>query len=457
MSSMKQASFEFCCYRVADDDIGTGGPIILMTPGEINADNYTGYLTNKTINGLIAQQQNGSTIVLEHRFYGLSNPKPDLSVASFKYHTIQQAIDDLDYFANHVHLPMPNGKKLSPSHAPWILIGGSYSGALTSWTMVNKPGVFWAGYASSAVVEAILYFWQYFEPIREHMPQNCSADVQAVINYADQISTSRDTKKIEEFKDLFGMGGVTHFDDVVGALRNNIEDWQAIQPSSGPGTVFYKFCDALEVKNGVSASKHGWGLEHALNAWGSFYKKFYLGYLCGTQTPEKCVGTYDPTQHEWTSTAVNNSARSWTWIVCNEVGYLQDAAPRGVPSLISQLVQPAYDLRPCQLFFPTAFPQLPHVQTKRTNKVYKGWNVQIRRLFFANGKRDPWRESTMSARPVKVKSTAEQPIMLGDGFHTSDLRVINAQADKTIHAIQMSALGYMKTWLAEWSPPRKEA
>ena len=85
-----------------------------------------GWILELTITS--AQQQNGSTIVLEHRFYGLSNPKPNLSVESLQYHTIQQAIDDLVYFANNVHLPMPNGDHLSPANAPWILIGGSYSG-----------------------------------------------------------------------------------------------------------------------------------------------------------------------------------------------------------------------------------------------------------------------------------------------------------------------------------------
>lgn len=98
---------------------------------------YTGYLTNTTINGLISQHQNGSTIILEHRFYGLSNPYNNLTVSSLSVHTIQQAVDDLVYFAQNVQLPMPNGNELGPTKAPWILIGGSYSGALVSWTM-NK-------------------------------------------------------------------------------------------------------------------------------------------------------------------------------------------------------------------------------------------------------------------------------------------------------------------------------
>ena len=39
---------------------------------------------------------------------------------------------------------------------------------------------------------------------------------------------------------------------------------------------FYGFCDALEVDNGKSAPASGWGLDHALKAWGAYWKhSFY--------------------------------------------------------------------------------------------------------------------------------------------------------------------------------------
>ena len=37
--------------------------------------------------------------MLEHRYYGLSNPFDDLSDSSLRFHTIQQAVDDLEYAA----------------------------------------------------------------------------------------------------------------------------------------------------------------------------------------------------------------------------------------------------------------------------------------------------------------------------------------------------------------------
>lgn len=97
---------------------------------------YTGYLTNRTINGQIAQQQKGAAIVLEHRYYGDSNPFPNLKDESLRFHTLQQAIDDLEFFAKTANLPMPGGNAVKPDQVPWVLVGGSYSGALTSWTMV---------------------------------------------------------------------------------------------------------------------------------------------------------------------------------------------------------------------------------------------------------------------------------------------------------------------------------
>ena len=59
------------------------------------------------------------------------------------------------------------------------------------------------------------------------------------------------------------------------AVRNNLFTWQDIQPEDGPGDEFFNFCDALEVKNNESAPASGWGLDHALTAWGSYWKDVY--------------------------------------------------------------------------------------------------------------------------------------------------------------------------------------
>jgi hypothetical protein len=49
-----------------------------------------------------------------------------------------------------------------------------------------------------------------------------------------------------------------------------------VQPDSGANTEFRKFCDALEVRNGTNAPASGWGLEHALPAWGNYWTSYYI-------------------------------------------------------------------------------------------------------------------------------------------------------------------------------------
>ncbi|KAJ3878386.1 peptidase S28 [Lentinula edodes] len=431
------------------------GPVIFFTPGEENAFQYIGYLTNVTFNGLLSQAQNGTTVVLEHRFFGLSNPLPSLTGENLRYLTLQQSIDDIEYFVNNVHLPMPGGDHLD---APWIMVGGSYSGALTSYTMYNKPNLFYAGYASSAPVQAMYDYWGYFEPIRQNMPQNCSADVEVVIEHITEVFEGNNITAIQEIKNTFGMGSVQHLDDVAGGIkvRSNLWDWQDMQPTTGPGAAFYQFCDALEVKEGISASMDGWGLEHALAAWGAYWKESYLETMCGAEDIATCLDSYDSTATYFTNTTIDNPYRSWNWILCNELSFSQSSPPPGDPALVSRVVQPEYDIRQCYYWYSDVFnttnpPPMADGAAALSDQRYGGWNVSLDRLFFANGKRDPWREGTVSADGLGIPSTVLQPIFVSDGFHASDLIVDFGEADPSVGAVQQHALEIFSTWLSDWS------
>lgn len=59
------------------------------------------------------------------------------------------------------------------------------------------------------------------------------------------------------------------------SVRNNLWTWQSLQPTTGAGSAFYEFCDALEVKNGETAGASGWGLQYALTAWGTYWNQTY--------------------------------------------------------------------------------------------------------------------------------------------------------------------------------------
>lgn len=86
---------------------------------------------------------------------------------------------------------------------------------LAAWTGRFHPGVFWAFHAMSAPVEIIHDFWEYWVPVQEGMPQNCSADFQRVVAYVDETINSGNQTAVDELKNLFGLGDLEYNDDFV--------------------------------------------------------------------------------------------------------------------------------------------------------------------------------------------------------------------------------------------------
>jgi hypothetical protein len=157
-------------------------------PGESNATEGIDGLRNNSLVGLLAQELGAGILYIEHRYWGRSSPFANLTTENLQYLTLENSILDMTHFANTVDVPWATREDPSgPDVVPWVLMGGSYPGALAAWVESVAPGTYWAYLASSAVVEVVEDFWQYWEPVRLGMPSNCSSDVNAVIDYMDDI------------------------------------------------------------------------------------------------------------------------------------------------------------------------------------------------------------------------------------------------------------------------------
>lgn len=55
--------------------------------------------------------------------------------------------------------------------------------------------------------------WQYFYPIQQGMPKNCSADISRVIDHLDSVLTFGSKSEVHKLKAQFGLEGVQHNDD----------------------------------------------------------------------------------------------------------------------------------------------------------------------------------------------------------------------------------------------------
>lgn len=150
---------------------------------------------------------------------------------------------------------------------PWVLVGGSYSGALAAWTSQLDPDVFHAYHASSAVVEAIHDFWTFFSPIEQALPTNCSNDIKAVVKYVDYVFEQGDKDDIEELKAKFNLEDLNAM-DFADVLANPLSEWQGDQDA------VIEFCDYLETYGNKSKAiinnGAGVGLVAALDAYAAW-------------------------------------------------------------------------------------------------------------------------------------------------------------------------------------------
>ncbi len=202
------------------------------------------------------------------------------------------------------------------------MIGGSYPGALSAWVQQKDPGVFWAYHASSAVVETITHFWEYFVPIEEALPRNCSNDVKAVISYVDHVLTNGADDDIQTMKAMFGLDMLTHHDDFAQEITGPL-DWQ-----EAPDKVI-EFCDYLEAGDTTLVSGHdgGVGLSVALPLYASWVKSTVgetcTQYNCDTYNNPDSFNTPDDLTH----------SRQWDWLLCHNP--FSCMYPKALQSLIS--------------------------------------------------------------------------------------------------------------------------
>jgi hypothetical protein len=87
------------------------------------------YATTARTTGVIAQDIGAAIIVIEHRYWGFSSPFEELTTKNMQYLTLKNAIADLNYFALNAKLPFDITGASNADKAPWVLVGGSYSGS----------------------------------------------------------------------------------------------------------------------------------------------------------------------------------------------------------------------------------------------------------------------------------------------------------------------------------------
>lgn len=98
---------------------------------------------------MIGAAHGAELFVLEHRYYGESQPMPNWELKNLVHLSSEQALADLAQFLT---------SKGAGADKKTLVIGGSYPGALSAWFRVHYPQIALASWSSSGVVQPIIDF-----------------------------------------------------------------------------------------------------------------------------------------------------------------------------------------------------------------------------------------------------------------------------------------------------------
>lgn len=199
-------------------------PIVVLDSGEASGRGRLPYLDHGILD-IITSAVGGIGVVLEHRYYGQSQPnRSDLGpgqgwgVDELQWLDNRQALADSARFAREWQVPGVNEDIRAP-HAPFISYGGSYPGARSAHLRVLYPDLFFGAFASSAVVAAMEEFPQYFYPVARGLNQTAIQAIQSAVKAMDiilapepekgRLQTNRDTNRTEALLELAGLKGLS--------------------------------------------------------------------------------------------------------------------------------------------------------------------------------------------------------------------------------------------------------
>ncbi|KAJ6436345.1 putative extracellular serine carboxypeptidase [Purpureocillium lavendulum] len=442
---------------------GPGFPIILEAPGEFTVREDDLDHSNSTLTGLLAQTNRAGMIILEHRYWGSSSPVgKNFTSENLQHLNLDNAMQDLIYFAKNVYLPFDPCGNSKPDKAPWVLTGCSYPGALTAWTNLFSPGTFWAYHASSAVVEIISTFWQYFSPVEQAMPRNCSADFKKIIAHVDDVLFKGSPAEKAKLKSMFNMTDSVD-DEFAGALSDPLGDWQDVQFTTDYSN-FSRMCDYIEVCSFDPSHANITKLTpaHVQNQWPESNITVSGAEGIGVERALKGFAKWMEIRRPLEGAKLSTDDADdvlWRWMLCNEpFEFWQVWGPGCDNGLVSKAYNRSSSLAQCKKEFPDTNGFTYGLNKDRTveqvNAKIGGWTqVNTTRLMWVNGEYDPWRPATVSStsRPGgPLKSTKEAPVwVIPKAAHCNDYRTANRVNEGAREAID-GVVKQMKEWVAEF-------
>ncbi|CAG9333894.1 unnamed protein product [Blepharisma stoltei] len=403
-------------YYVIDDYWNVAsGPIFLYLCGESECKGVTS--TTKSLFPLQVAKENAARYIsLEHRYYGVSIPinNTGLFQQIFQYHDVDQALADIAQFIRYMNFQMQEIRKTTIP-PKWVVIGGSYAGALSAWFRTRYPNLATAAWASSAVVRPILDFSDFDKQVyisTAKSGQNCVDSIKSVNNL---IQSQYIAGNMTVITDLFNATSVFSNDPDQITVLWYIADTMAEMVQYGKRV---ELCQALN-----SAS----------SPWDKLKQVSIVGNTYGLANPN----AYAVSALKNLNIAQNVMDRQWWWQQCQQFGWLQTPSEYQMrPSYLNMTFWNWY----CQQIY--SYPG--GITLPNTNITAAGLSYKANNIVYTNGSEDPWQWASNNA-----VSTEARPILkIECDFcgHCIDFKTPNS----TDPASLTRARTYIKAYIAQW-------
>ena len=316
-----------------------------------------------------AKEFQANIVVLEHRYFGKSQPFDQLTRQNMRFLSFENALLDLATFEKYLIQTRGFSGK-------WISIGGSYPGTLSAFYRLKYPDLVVGALASSAPVRTKLVMTEFADYANAKLGPACVADVQRT--YQNVRDTAKDPAALAAMEKSAGL-----------TISLNAEEFIAFLDGFPGSVVQYgaapKFCAAITKVD--SLPNFIVFVKNILNAFGITADSAALGPI------ETDVHLYD--------TGVG--MRQWTYLECTELGF--------------------FDTRVSAASCTDLFGTIPFDKLWHVNQTYykKLLDPATSNILFTNGSEDPWLNYSIAKELRNDTNPNTKVFTIQGGSHTADI------------------------------------
>ncbi|PIA19055.1 peptidase S28 [Coemansia reversa NRRL 1564] len=385
-----------------------GGPIYVSTPGELPVSSR--YVDNVHVTSL-AQKTNGLLVTIEHRFFGSSNPMPDLSGPSLQSLTIENVLED---FASFVRTAKLSPAKVFPvpvsPNASVVFFGGSYSGNIAAWMRAKYPKLVAGAWASSAISYSRLEYYQLDQGFGRHLRAlGCAEEFSQAIDAVDEILISGNKARIATLQQELGVPSLTP-QDTAGLLSGLGITFSLSPVSTTEDLVEKHVCSFFNSTNQEPIAAYAAVIKNAIKQ---------------TRMTQESLIKMGDTSYGIDDYSLGQVNRVWYYMGCKWFGNWQVAPPpvTRLPRYRSRLVNLSYFEPNCQAKFGkgVATPVDVAAYNRKWFTIING----VSNIYFTSGSLDIWHESTvLSAAGLLLKRLNNSSAFVINGAtHVQDLNI----------------------------------